>query len=71
MAFEQLRFAFSIIFVTTALVIERKKLAPEARKQKRRASEQLTWRYKANYTFPKFSAIIALVVERKKLAPGA
>ena len=54
-----------------ALVIERKKLAPEARKQ-RRAPKRLKMTSKSQlYVFPSFLFTIALVIERKKLAPEA
>ena len=54
-----------------ALVIERKKLAPEALKQ-RRASERLKTTSKRQlYVLPFFFVTIALVIERKKLSPEA
>ena len=53
---------------TIALMVELKKLAPEARKQ-RRAPKRLKMTSKSKlYVFPSFLVTIALVIERKKLA---
>ena len=57
-------------FVTMALVIECKKLAPEALKQ-RRASERFKMTAKTQLYVPHVFVTIALVIERKKLAPEA
>ena len=63
-------FTFPNMLFTIALVIERKQLSPEARKQTR-ASESVKIRSKINLTFPNILFTIALVIERKKLSPEA